>query len=112
MDVRRVTCREVAAAERGQIIQRVLVDGWTPAEAALLHDVPPRDVARWVAQYRRKGMASLHDARSQDGAALRLIGWLRARLPLLARLIHGGDRQPAPPPCIVFRRTGEERRHR
>jgi Homeodomain-like domain len=41
------------------IIQRVLVDGWTSAEAAAAFDVSERQVDIWVAEFRRYGMRSL-----------------------------------------------------
>ncbi|MGE5269216.1 MAG: helix-turn-helix domain-containing protein [Thiohalocapsa sp.] len=75
------------AATRGRIVQRVLVDGWTPAQAAAAFGVGERSVVRWVAAYRRRGMASLRDAEADGG----LSGCLR-RLRLAAlRLV-------APPP--------------
>ena len=52
---------EVAAVKRAQIIQRVLVDGWSPAQTAAVFAVPERRIARWVEDYRRRGMASLRD---------------------------------------------------
>ena len=45
----------LAPAQRGQIIQRVLADGWSPARAAQEFAVTERQVARWVAAYRRMG---------------------------------------------------------
>jgi len=112
MGVHLVANREVAAAERGQIIQRILVDGWTVAEAALFHQVPQRDVARWVAAYRRKGMASLHDPRAGIGLARRLAEWLRARSAGLGRRVRGESREPVLAPCVVLRRGGEQQRPR
>lgn len=104
--------REVPPLERGQIIQRVLVDGWTPAEVALFHGVQHRKVARWVAEYRRNGMASLRPARPVEASPRGLAEWLRARLPRLAALVRGGSREATPAPCIVLRRSGDERRPR
>ena len=52
-------------AQRGWIVQRVLVDGWTSAEAAASFDVPGRLVDAWIADYRRYGMASLRHAPSK-----------------------------------------------
>lgn len=49
----------ITIAKRGQIIQRVLVDGWTSGAVAQSFDVPERLVDLWVADYRRDGMASL-----------------------------------------------------
>ena len=54
--------RTITIAQRGQIIQRVIVDGWTTTAAAATFGVPERLVTAWVADYRRHGMASLrHD---------------------------------------------------
>jgi hypothetical protein len=49
----------LTAAQRGQIVQRVIVDNWTTADAAAASGVPERLVAAWVADFRRRGMASL-----------------------------------------------------
>jgi hypothetical protein len=51
--------RPITIAQRGQIIQRVLVDGWTSGAVAQSFGVPERLVDLWVADYRRDGMASL-----------------------------------------------------
>src|SRR4051812_13685122 len=51
--------RDLAAAQRGLIVQRVLIEGWTPEEAGALFGVEGQCVARWVAAYRRHGMAAL-----------------------------------------------------
>jgi transposase-like protein len=57
--------RTITIAQRGQIIQRVMVDGWTPARVAAAFGVPKRLVEVWVADFRRNGMASLRDQPSQ-----------------------------------------------
>ena len=51
--------RTIPLARRGLIIQRVLVDSWTSAEAAAAFDVSERQVDTWVAEFRRYGMKSL-----------------------------------------------------
>ena len=51
--------RKIPLARQALIIQRVLVDGWTSAEAAAAFDVSERQVDIWVADYRRHGMRSL-----------------------------------------------------
>ena len=96
--------RVVTPAQRGQIIQRVLVDGWTAKQAAAAAGVEERTVAAWVAAYRRDGMASLRrDPSHASALALSLwrpiAYWLRA----LADLLLGPTRQrakiaPGPPP--------------
>ena len=50
----------ITVPRRALIIQRVLVDGWTSAEVAATFGVSERQVNAWVADYRRHGMASLH----------------------------------------------------
>jgi hypothetical protein len=66
--------RTITAVQQGRIIQRVLVDGWSTAEAAAAFELEERLVAAWVADYRRHGMASLYRApsRSLAGKILRL----------------------------------------
>jgi len=49
----------LTAVQRGVIVQRVLVDGWTVAAAAAAARLPEAVVAGWVADFRRHGMASL-----------------------------------------------------
>ncbi|MBV8334208.1 MAG: helix-turn-helix domain-containing protein [Alphaproteobacteria bacterium] len=49
----------VTMARRALIVQRVLVDGWSTAEAASAFGVSKRLVDVWVANYRLHGMASL-----------------------------------------------------
>ncbi|HKS88297.1 MAG TPA: leucine zipper domain-containing protein [Stellaceae bacterium] len=94
--------RDIAAGERGLIIQRVLVDGWSARQAGAVHGVDERLVLRWLAAYRRCGMASLHDDANERGAR-RWLGRLRL---WMARLMPG--RRPsfgrAAAPCIVLRR--------
>jgi transposase-like protein len=53
--------RIITVAQRGQIIQRVIVDGWTSATVAATFGVPKKLVDVWVADFRRSGMASLRD---------------------------------------------------
>ena len=108
MDARLSKSRGIAAAQRGQIIQRVLVDGWSTAQAAALLGLQERRIARWVADYRRHGMASLR----QDDAAERLWRrWIRRVLGAVARG-YGGLRRGfglvEPAPCIELRRTGDK----
>ena len=52
--------RTLTKVQQGQIIQRVLVDGWSTAAAAAAFDIETRLVKTWVADYRRHGMASLY----------------------------------------------------
>jgi transposase-like protein len=54
--------RTITVARRALIVQRVLVDGWTSAEAAAAFGVSQRQVDVWVADFRRSGMTSLRRA--------------------------------------------------
>jgi hypothetical protein len=102
--------REIAAARQGQIIQRVLVDGWSAARAAEVFDIQERQVTRWVADYRRHGMASLREDYATETPQHR---WMRALRGWLLRWVGGLRRiatRPEPAPCIVLRRTGDDPR--
>jgi transposase-like protein len=61
--------RTISSAQRGQIVQRVLVDGWTSVEVAAAFGVPKRVVEVWVTDFRRNGMASLRQDPGQTLAA-------------------------------------------
>ncbi len=101
-------------AQRAQIIQRVMVDGWTTAEAASAAGLSERLVDIWVAAYRRHGMASLRHAPSKSAATelfrLRLSRPLRAALRGIAesvRWISAPNRAPGP---AQLRRSNEDGR--
>jgi len=99
--------RDIAAVQRGQVIQRILVDGWSPAQAAAFLGVEERQVDRWVAAYRRDGMASLRCDPASERAPAR---WARRLRAVMARVFAGlraGDRHPEPAPCIELRRRDE-----
>lgn len=55
----------ISPARRGQIIQRVIVDGWTSTDIAAASGLPKRLVDAWVEDFRRNGMASLHEQRGR-----------------------------------------------
>src|SRR5436190_22218802 len=96
---------EVAAVKRAQIIQRVLVDGWSPAQTAAVFAVPERRIARWVEDYRRRGMASLRDEAPGERVHQR---WLHALTGAVSRCYAGlrrGFGLVEPAPCVVLRRT-------
>ena len=57
--------RTITTAQRALLIQRVIGDEWAIAKASATFGVPERLVAAWVADYRRRGMASLRDASSR-----------------------------------------------
>jgi len=96
---------EIAAVKRAQIIRRVLVDGWSPAMAAAVFELPERRIARWVNDYKRRGMASLRD----DGPGERVMPrWVRALTGAVSRCYAGlrrGFGLVEPAPCVVLRRT-------
>ena len=97
----RANTSEIAAAQRGLIIQRILVDSWSPARAAASFGVPERHVVRWVAAYRRHGMASLRRETAADNLALR---WTRRLRMILARIFAGWRfGHAAPAPCVELR---------
>jgi transposase-like protein len=74
--------RTISVAQRGQIVQRVLVDGWTSIEAAAAFGVPKRIVEVWVIDFRRHGMASLRQDRGRTLASemLRFTVWRPVRV--------------------------------
>src|SRR5437762_4185875 len=76
----------IAAAQRGQIVQRVLVDGWSTAQAAATFGLQEWRVARWVADYRRDGMASLREDDSAEGL---LQHWFRRLRSAFSRSYGG-----------------------
>jgi len=88
-----------AAARRGLIVQRVLVDGLSLRRAGAPFGVDEQVVARWVAAYRRHGMASLR-CDAPAGHAGRWLGrWL-------ARLAGRQGRDRAPARAIALLRNG------
>jgi hypothetical protein len=108
--------RTMTAARRALIVQRVLVDGWTSAEAAAGFAVSEHQVDIWVADFRRSGMTSLRRApgktlvveivrlaigRPIRGATRRITNGFR-RL-----LVH--ERLPQP---LQLRRLNDDRRGR
>jgi transposase-like protein len=99
----------MAAARRGQIVQRVLVDGWSVRQAASTFGIDERCVARWVSAYRRRGMASL---RCDDTAPERAYRRLAKVLQLLLPQAFGSMRQligrSPPAPCVVLRRSRDD----
>jgi len=80
-------------AQRGQIVQRIIVDGWTSAEAAAAAGVPERLVDAWVADYRRHGMASLRHIPRKTVAAEILRLWLGRPVRAGSRTISNGLRR-------------------
>ena len=90
--------RTVTTAQRGQIIQRVIVDGWTSATVAASFDVPQRVVDIWVADFRRNGMASLHRNAHKtivpefvQRAVLRPVQWMLGKMSIGQRRFFAID---------------------
>jgi hypothetical protein len=99
----------MAAAQRGQIVQRVLVDGWTVRQAASAFEIDERCVARWVVAYRRRGMASLRcDDTAPERAWRRIVLFMRPLLPRAFGSMRELVRRPEPAPCVVLRRDRDD----
>jgi transposase-like protein len=82
--------RTISVAQRGQIVQRVIVDHWTSDEAAAAFGVRRRLVDVWVADFRRHGMASLReDSRRTLAAEMMQIAVWRPVRALLRRFFIG-----------------------
>ena len=102
---------EVGAVQRAQIIQRVLVDGWSAAQASAVFDLPERRIARWVHDYKQRGMASLREVEPDERAIQR---WLGAVAGIFSRGYAGvrrGFGLVEPAPCVVLRHTGDKPDH-
>ena len=101
-------------AQRGQIVQRVIVDGWTSAEAAAAAGVPERLVDAWVADYRRDGMASLRHVPRKTVIAEILRLWLGRPVRALSRAVSTGLRRPStrehPTTPSLLDRSNDDRR--
>jgi leucine-zipper of insertion element IS481 len=104
--------RPITVAKRGQIIQRVIVDGWTATQVEATFGVPKRVVEVWVADFRRTGMASLRDQPNQ--IVLSELVWLRVSRPmrtLWRKLAIGLRRFARPEPSVEplpLRRSSED----
>ena len=108
--------RSITVARRALIVQRVLVDGWTSAEAAAAFGVSERQVDVWVADFRRSGMTSLRRAPGKTVAVeiLRLavgrpIRGAARRITNRLRRLFVHDQLPEPLP---LRRLNDDRRGR
>jgi hypothetical protein len=114
MKVRSPQPHALTAAQRGQIVQRIIVDGWSTAAAARAAAVPERLVAAWVADFRRRGMASLRHRPSRTVAGeiaqlrfLRLPRGFFRRIGSSLRWLFAADRTVSPSP---IRRSHDDRR--
>src|SRR5258707_7563910 len=92
----------IAAAQRGQIIQRVLVDGWSAAQAAAVFRLQERRIARWVADYRRHGMASLREDEAGERLWQRWIRRLRGAAARCYSRVRGGVRPRVTAHCVAL----------
>lgn len=114
MEYRSSKRRGIGPAQRGQIVQRIIVDGWSTAATAAAFHVPKRLVAAWLSDYRRHGMQSLRHTPRKSVVAemvrLKLAEPLLAAFRLVVATLHplrvrGPQAQPLP-----LRRTSDERR--
>jgi len=99
---------DLKPVKRAHIIQRVLVDGWSPGQASAVFELPERHIARWVNAYRRRGMASLRDDEPDERVAQRC---LRSLVGVFSRGYTGlrrGFGLVEPAPCIPLRYTEEK----
>jgi len=106
----------MTVARRALIVQCVLVDGWTAAEAAARFGISERQVNVWVADFRRSGMTSLRRAPGKTLAAqilhltiLRLAHGIASRVAGALRRRRLRTRLPQPLP---MRRLNDDRRNR
>jgi transposase-like protein len=93
--------RTITVAQRGQIVQRVLVDGWTSVEVAAAFGVSVRIVEVWVTDFRRHGMVSLRRDPGRTIAAqmIRSTVWRPVRA-LWRKLLIGLRGSLAPEPLV------------
>jgi hypothetical protein len=91
--------RTISVAQRGQIVQRVIVDGWTSIEVAAAFGVPRRIVEFWVTDFRRHGMASLRQdpGRTIASEMIRFTVWRLVRA-MWRKLLIGFHGSLAPEP--------------
>ena len=107
--------RTISVAQRGQIIQRVIVEGWTSAEVARSFGIPKRVVDVWVADFRRHGMGSLRQNTGRT-AAVEMVHFMVSRpLRIILRRISlslhrlGATAAADPPPQpLPLRRSNKD----
>jgi|GEM_PF-1156520 hypothetical protein len=81
-----------SAAQRGLVVQRVIVDGWSVRTAARAAGLPERLVAAWVADFRRAGMASLRGRSGRTVLADRVRRFFVDPALFVARIVARGLR--------------------
>jgi hypothetical protein len=99
---------EIGPVKRAQIIQRVLVDGWSAAQASAVFDLPERRIARWVHDYKQRGMASLREAEPAEHAIQRWLGAVAGTFSRGYVGVRRGFGLVEPAPCVVLRHTGDK----
>ncbi len=104
----------LSAAQKGLVVQRVIVDGWTIAGAAAAAGVPERLVAAWIADFRRYGMASLRYRPGRPLATQYVDESVLKPARVISRMVVLGLRwllaldRPKPP--LPIRRSRDDRR--
>jgi|SRR5262249_7478116 transposase-like protein len=109
MDDNSAAGRTISMMQRAQIIQRVLVDGWSPAQLAQACGIEERQIARWVAEYRRRGMASLRTEAVDERFYRRWAGQARSVLVRTFTIVWHGV---VPGTCVPLTAHDDERRRR
>lgn len=106
--------RVIGPAQRGQIIQRIIVDGWSTAAAAAAFHVSKRVVDAWLADYRRHGMKSLRHTPRKSVAAemfrLKIAEPLLAAVHLVLAALHPLHIREARIQAMPLRHSRDERR--
>jgi transposase-like protein len=92
-------------ARRGHVVQRVIVDGWTTCDAARAAGVDERSVARWVADYRRRGMASLRQNGHRWNLRQRFVIFLRTMRRAVLHWLGAYTAAPPERPSALRRRA-------
>jgi transposase-like protein len=102
----------ITPAQRGQIVQRVIIDGWTSAEVASSFNVSKRLVDVWVSDFRRNGMASLRRVPGRTAAATILQLIVARPMRAILRKMSSGLRRPVAVEPVVqplpLRRSNED----
>jgi len=116
MNTASVQRRTMTVARRALIVQRVLVDEWTSAEAAAAFGISERQVDVWVADFRRSGMMSLRRTPGKTIvsdlvhlAISRTVRGITFRITSAYRRLSRGQRFPQPLP---LQRFNDDRRGR
>jgi transposase-like protein len=99
--------RQITPAQRGNIVQRVLVDGWNTKRAAVTFGIDERRIAGWVAAYRRHGMASLQTEAAAERTPRRWLWLLRTLGARFAARLRGGPQGQPARSIRLLRRDGE-----